>query len=248
MFRTLIIFCLSISFACAETRAWRSQDGTRTFRGDFVSREGDQVTIRREDGKEYTFALSKLHEDDVKWLDKTHPIPGSKLEYTPDGTEVFDNLKFGDNKETVLLKLRHSEIVEGGVADVHLARTGLNGIFRLKHPLGGLKGTLFFDWTKADLLRELSIHSEALEETDYDTKLSDAWKEMADLLTTLYGRPLQAAAYPASKELEDGGFLASHLWRLPAGGSVLLGTGREGNGYLVIARFTRTNQMPVRTP
>lgn len=249
MFRTILILMLGLAAAAAAPRAWKSADGSRSFQGNFVSRDGRQVTIRSADGRIFMLDVEKLHADDRSWLDLNHPAgPETNDEPKPDDSAVFDTLNFGDDRETVLEKLKQSTVVEMTMGDAFLGRLGLNGAFRTKHRVGDLHGTLFFEWSPAGLMREVSIHTEALPQDSYSGRLSATWREFITLMTTLYGQPLQAIAFPKSEDLEDGAFLASHLWRLEGGGSALLGSAREGNGYLVVVRFTQQTIEPLRIP
>ncbi len=238
-----ISLCLLLP-ALADGREWRNVEGTRSFEADFVSRCPEKVKLRKADGAEFELELARLHADDVAWLDDKHPLPGS----VPPPDAVFDHLRFGDDRETVLRKLRASEIVEMVVDETHIGRFGLNGVFCCKHRVGDMKAWLYFDWTKGGTLKEVSLQTEGQPEESYDGKLHTAWKDFIPLLTTLYGRPAQNGAYPQKRDLEDGTFLASHLWRLAGGGSMLLGSAREGNGYMIVVRFTREIINPVRVP
>lgn len=51
----------------AETHTLTDQQG-RTLQADIVSVDGNQVTIRRDDGQTFTLSLSSLSEADQKWL------------------------------------------------------------------------------------------------------------------------------------------------------------------------------------
>jgi hypothetical protein len=72
--RRLHQFCLFIALlgvcitpAAAEMRTLTDQQG-RTLQADIVSVDGNQVTIRRDDGQTFTLSLNTLSEADQKWL------------------------------------------------------------------------------------------------------------------------------------------------------------------------------------
>ncbi len=232
-----------------ETRKWTSEDGTKHFDAEFVSRSGDEVTLLREDGKELTFDLVRLHEDDRRWLNLKHPLnKDGEPEVMPDPNAVFDTLKFGDDRETVSAKLDASKIVETGVEGIFQGRTGLNGIYRTKHKIGGLFCYLFFDWTESGKLKEVTLQTENKMSGEYDGILKPCWEECVPLITSIHGNPSQRAAIPSAASLEDGQMLASHLWKLDHGGTVMLGTARLGRGYQVVVRFTKERIEVQRVP
>jgi len=237
-----------VSLAAAP-RPWLDASGSRSIQGDFVSRDAKNVTIRRTDGRVFTLNAGKLHPDDRKWLDANHPLPSAKpAEPAADASAVFDDLHFGDTRQQVLAKLRASKIVELTADEPCLGRPGLNGSFRTRKDIGGLPCLLFFDWSEGGALTELSLQTSALADASYPSRIKNCWTDLIKLLSTLYGQPLQSATYPELAELNEGTFLASHLWRLEGGGSVLLGTARESDGLSAVVRFTQQDLTPVRKP
>jgi hypothetical protein len=243
--RSLIVLLCFISAAlpqAAGARPWKSADGLRTDQGEFLKRDAATVTIRLDTGKETRFDIVKLHADEQKWLNLNHPVSGETL---PDHSAVFDTLKFGDSNAVVLAKLKASKFVELTIAEVMLARTGLNGIFRIRQKIGGLQASLFFDWNAQESLNEITVRTSTFPLASYDAKIAPCWQEFAALLTTLHGKPLQAAAKIAPGSVPDGALISSHLWRLESGGSALLGVANEGGSYQVVVRFTEEKVEPV---
>jgi hypothetical protein len=241
-----VLLCfLSATFPqAAGARPWKSADGLRTVQGEFVERDATTVTIQLNSGKESRFDLAKLHVDEQKWLNLNHPVTPSG-EAAPDHTAVFDTLKFGDSNAVVLAKLKASKFVELTIAESMLARTGLNGIFRIRQKIGGLQASLFFDWNAKETLTEITVRTSTFPLASYDAKIAPCWQEFAELLTTLHGNPLQAAAKIAPASVPDGALISSHLWRLESGGSALLGVANEGGNYQVVVRFTEEKVEPV---
>lgn len=158
---------------------------------------------------------------------------------------AFDSLNFGDSRQTVEDKLAKSKFVTTKVAKAHMGRTGLNGIYQTTKKIGNLSCFLYFDWDQDGRLSEVTLRSELAELADYDSKVKSTWSEMIDLVSILHGKALQSAPYPSADKLEDGGILASHLWRTQEGNSILLGTGREKGKYGVIVRLTTEKIEPV---
>jgi hypothetical protein len=247
-------FCLILAIASAsalstEARPWKSADGVRSIQGEFVKRDANSVTIRTDAGKELTIELTKLHSDDTQWLDLNHSLnPSAPTAPPQDPTTFFDNLTFRDTRESTLTKLKASKIVEMTTDETFIGRSGLNGVFKTRRKIGGLDGFLYFDWTDAGKLKELTLQTETRPETAYKTELEPSWKEMIELLSTLYGKPLQKGPLPQVNTLADGSFAPSHLWRIEGGGSALLGTAREGNKYQLVVRFTEKKVGVVEIP
>jgi hypothetical protein len=233
----------------AAPHPWKNPAGDRSVQGEFISRDERQITIRRSDGLVFTLELNKVHPDDLKWLDANHPRPHAKpAEPAADHTAVFDTLNFGDTRQQVLTKLKASKLVELNVDETFLGRLGFNGTFQTRKDIGGLRCLLFFDWSEGGLMREVSLQTQPLPATAYPTRLKACFDDFAKLLATLHGPPLQDAKYPPLTDLTDGAFLASHLWRLEGGASVLLGTARDRDTYTTVVRFTQKDIQPVSIP
>ena len=240
-----LIFAIAFAPALsAESRPWKSADGLRTTRGEFIKRDATSVTIRSDVGKEFTIALSKLHSDESKWLDLNHSLSGP----APDPAAFFDNLTFNDTRETTLAKLKVSKIVEMTTDETFIGRSGINGIFRTRQKIGNLSGFLYFDWTEAGKLKELTLQTECLPATAYKSELEPSWKEFVGLLSTLYGKPVQKGPLPHPDSIASGSFSPSHLWTLETGGSALLGTAREANKYQLVVRFTQKKVAVMEIP
>lgn len=237
---SLIVFSTVLSFSHA--RQWTSADGGKTIEADFVSRDASSVTLRMPDGQESHVAFTKLAAVDLAWLKQNHPLTSAHI---PEGPGVFDTLKFGDNHNVVLAKLKASKLVELTMPESMIARTGLNGIFRMRQLIGGQHATLFFDWTGDHRLKEIIVRTDAYPADAYDQKLAPCWNKFTELLTTLHGKPLQAIPHIDPASVPDGSMVSSHLWRLESGGSALLGIGCEGSKYQVVVRFTKENIEPV---
>lgn len=235
----------SLSSAFAEARPWKSSDGVRSVQGEFIKRDATSVTIKTDAGKELTIELSKLHADEVKWLDANQPIGGPPPAVDPKA--FFDNLTFNDTRETVLKKLKVSKIVEMTRDEEFIGRSGLNGVFKTRAKIGTLDGFLYFDWTEAGKLKELTLQTDPRPDTDYKTALEPGWKQLGELLTELYGKPLQKGPLPGLSSLTDGMFSPSHMWKIQ-GGSALLGTAREGTRYQLVVRFTQKVPQIVEIP
>lgn len=235
--RPILLFLLTALPLLAATRSWRSSDGNRSFAAEFISSDGVRVTLKRSDSRILTFSLNKLHADDQAWV-RSQGAPSSAKtgQAAPEGT-AFDTLEFGDDRKTVEDKLKNSGFVSASVSETLFGRTGLNGIFKTNATIGGLHCYLYFDWTKAGALREVTLQSQPVAKPKYDTLLKANWLELTSLLSKLHGNPAQDAPYPAQADLQDGLLLGSHLWHTEEKHSVLLCTGQERDGYMVAVRI-----------
>jgi hypothetical protein len=129
-----------------------------------------------------------------------------------------------------------------------VGRSGLNGIFRTRRKIGALNAMLYFDWTEDGKLKEITLQTDLLPAGAYKSELEPSWKELAELLDTLHGNPVQKGPFPPKESLADGSFSPSHLWKLETSGSALLGTARDGGKYQVVVRFTQKKIQPVEIP
>lgn len=244
--RTLpVVFLATLLSASAAPRAWKSSDGTRTFRGEFVKRDATSVTLRGENNREIVVELNKLHPDDQKWLDLNHSL---KPVAAVDPKAFFDNLSFNDTRDSTMAKLKVSKLVEMTTSETFVGRSGLNGIFRTRQKVGGLDAFLYFDWSPGGTMKELTLQTETVAAADYKTRIQPSWTEFVELLSALYGAPAQKGPLPSSESLADGSFMPSHFWKLENGGNALLGTAREGPQYQLVVRFTQKKIQLVEIP
>lgn len=239
----LLIFITTCT-GIAAARPWKSADGGRSIDGDFLKRDANSVTIRKVGGGDVMIELTKLHADEVKWLNTNHPLKTDG----PDPAAVFDTLKFGDSRETVTKKLKESKIVETTVDETFFGRSGLNGIYFTRQKIGKVKASLYFDWNPNDTLKELTLQTDLLPAADYNPELKPTWAAFVELLSVLYGTPAVKGPMPTMDSLGDGTFSPSHLWKLDGGKSALLGTARDGQKYQLVVRFTEKSIKAVGGP
>jgi hypothetical protein len=266
----IIILLASTIGLHAEPRLWSSPNGQRSISGEFLKRDATTVTIRYADGKVVTNPLAHLHPKDLNWVNMMHPMPNPAVpnqtvpnktvpnkavldksvtdKTVPNKAAVFDQLVFGDTRERVFTKLKASKFVALTVDETFLGRTGLNGVFRTRKKIGGLDASLFFDWTDGGELKVVTLQTETVPDSAYQTLIGSSWKAFINLLTTLYDKPVQQSSLPRTENLADGSFSPSHLWALETGGSVLLGTARDGDKYQLVVRFTQNKINPLGLP
>ena len=257
IFLFLVAFCLCNPLSAA-TRKWQSKDGSKFIIAEYIKHDALTVTVKRADGKVVTLGRNDLHEQDVNFLatlpegtGKNDPTkgnsPGKENVAVMEETAVFDTLKLGDTRAEVQAKIKASKLLELTVDEMYLGRFGLNGSYRTKQTIGGLKCSLYFDWDSNGLLSEVTLQTTPQSNSSYNGSLKDTWAELAKLMTTLHGVPLQKADFPEANQLQNDMSLSSHLWRLHGRGSALLGTSKSTDGYMVSVRFTTETIEPIVT-
>jgi hypothetical protein len=245
----ILTLALLLPLAAGEIRTWTNPDGSKTFKAEFIRRDKDTVTLRPIGGKELSMGMDKLHADDQGWLKENHPTEAeTKAAEVPDEAAIFDTLKFGDTRDAVTAKLKASKMVETNLNSTFFGRTGINGIYRTVQPIGGLHCYLFFDWDEAGLLKEISLRTEDKVAGEYEAVLKPCWQALTELIVPIYGKPLQTTKMPAASDLTSEQMLASHLWRIEQGGTVMLGASRLGEAYQVSVLFTNEKIEPRPTP
>ena len=238
-----IAFLASIFPLSAESREWKNADGSQSFSGDYVSQDQKNVTIRRHDGKVFTVEILRLSDLDRQFV-ATQSGGKSEPVALPDPDAVFDNLCFGDSRDEVAQKLKDSKMLEAGVGEAFMGRTGLNGTYRTRKKIGGLQCELYFDWTGGGTLKEISVQTQSVPKDVYVNRLKATWEELAEILTTLHGKPVQSGPFPKAEDLDGDTFMPSHLWKVK-GGSALLGTSKQGATCMIVVRFTTKKIQPV---
>jgi hypothetical protein len=254
----LLLGLFSTFFAHAESRKWKSKDGSKCFMGEYLKHDSLTVTLKRDDGRVLTINRSDLHKEDMEYLANSptprinsqrptsHSHRSASTSPAMDESAVFDTLKLGDSRAEVVSKIKASKALELTVDETYLGRFGLNGSYRTKQTIGGLKCLLYFDWDLNGKLKELTLQTQPQGLSAYGALLNDNWRELSKLMTTLHGKPLQHVDYPAASDLQNDMSLSTHLWRLNSGGSALLGTSKSVEGYMVSVRFTSDVIEPVR--
>lgn len=94
-------FSLLLGPASAAMETWTAADGQRTLRGEIVSVEGDQVTMRLENGSTQTFALTMLAAADQQRAREAAPAAASVLQQELVGKlQKLDDDKLDDTELT----------------------------------------------------------------------------------------------------------------------------------------------------
>ncbi|MBT8037807.1 MAG: hypothetical protein KJO21_09705 [Verrucomicrobiae bacterium] len=161
---------------------------------------------------------------------------------------VYGTLEFGDSRDTVTRKLDKSELVTSSLNKTFFGRTGINGIFKCKNKLAGLNYHLYFGWTNTGKLKEITLRSEEISKSQYQTTLLESWKKANALLTQAYQAPAQDGKYPTQADFQGRDILISHIWHKGSDQSILMGPGIIKNKCFLAIRFVDHRIEPIRTP
>lgn len=224
-----------------DFRPWRNAEGDKSIQGRFVKRDAFSLTILREDRRQLTLPLEKIHPDDVAWLNQNHPLPQPK---PAEPAGVIENLRFGDTRNEVMAKLSKSKMFETKVAAAHMARTGLNGVFRTKKTIGGYHCVLSFNWHEEGGLKAITLQTDPEDISAWDSKLKPCFNEMVNLVSALHGKALVDNKKVDLQQLENDAMFANYFWHLEPQGSVLLGPAKQDGKVMVAVRFTEESMQP----
>ena len=245
MFRYLPLFALLLPLSSlqAEVREWKSSDGSRTFKGEYVSREKNEVTIKREDGNQLTFPIDKLHQKDREWIKLNFPTEPAP----PEKPTAFGNLVFGDTRDEVFSKLEESMLVEALPTQGVFGGIEITDSLKTKQQLGGLDCYISFGWSDAGRLERIDMKTASLPKSQYQSRLKAAWEECVQLLNTLHGKPVQKSPFPDPNTIEPGMAVGTCIWKIAEGGGAMVGVRCENEEYGILIRFTK-NEMDAENP
>lgn len=239
-FRSLPLLLISCTVAHAELRVWRSADGSRTFRGEFLKQADEVITIRNEAGKEITFPANKLHADDLKWVAEQEARKAGQA-------GVFGGIRFGVTRVELLEVLKANPHVSlpnrGKKTDAGFGESDPLVDVKTKAKPGGQPALVDFLWggdPKGGTLISFDITCQPPEgRQGYERQLKKAHDELAELLVSIHGKPAATAPYPASEALKESDLVSTHTWNLADGSTIEMGVGliHDGN-FVAAARFS----------
>ena len=162
---------------------------------------------------------------------------------------LYGPLETGMQESQLLSSLKSCKSLEGPGTDAYLSRTGLNGAFKTKKPIGGLYFSLHFDYDKEGALRSVSFYSNSkVSKDEYDTRLKSLYKRMLNGLTGLYGPPMNMPDWIEKDSLPADRVMYMHMWRIQPGCFLMSGLANAGaSGYMPIFRFSPPSGMPPKS-
>ena len=163
---------------------------------------------------------------------------------------LYENLETGMDKDQVLKALRQSKRIEGPPTDALLGRTGLNGVFKTRQPVGGQTFSLNFDYDPSGGLRGVVFYSRSkFKGAEYETRLKSAYKALLVGLTEKYGEPSNMPEWLPKDSLQEGRILYMHMWRVAPSVFLMSGLGNMGamEGYFPVFRLSGPAGMPPKS-
>ena len=241
----ILVLLLFPSLAWGQARVWKNTNATRSFTGTLIKREPAKITIRMTNsGKTVSIKPEQLHADDIAWLKKNHPFDHEKPKVGgPDiaAGSFYDTLSWGDDRPTVINKLKKSKRFHTELDETYFARTGLNGTFRTTkgNEFFGMPAALYYGWDDNHGLKFLSLYGHETAPAKVQGQLIPIWKRMVKDMSSYFGPCKSSSPLPQYAGLADSEITFTHVWPMKAGGSMLLGVGKQDGKYVVVARFTR---------
>ena len=237
--KCLAVFLFGVFVARAEIRDWRSADGSKNFRGEFVKQTGDNVTIRNESGKELTFPHAKLHADDLQWLKDQSQKAAAEA-------GVFGGIRFGDTEAQLLehLKTNPHVIMPNSGKKTATGFGSSDALLDVKTKVkpGGAAASVSFTWViekNVSKLYSFDITCAPQDAQNYDGKLRKSLDEMTQLLISIHGNPATTAPFPSRESVKENAISATNSWTFSDHSSLEVGVGLIQNGqYVAASRFS----------
>ena len=161
-------------------------------------------------------------------------------------SEMYENLRYGDTKDTVQKKLDKVLGNAKGQKTI-FGRTGMNGMYTAKTKVNGLKFSLYFGWDSSGgnlALNAVDLYSN---EAPIET-LGKAYQELSTLFTELYGKPKFNNGLPSKSKLTRPDMtLAGACWFYDTD-ALMLSLGRTENGINLVINFLDKQPKLIRTP
>ena len=229
----------------AQARIWKNTNATRSFSGTLIKREPTKITIRMTNsGKTVVIKPEQLHAGDLEWLKKNHPFDHEKPKVAgPDmaAGSFYDTLSWGDDRPTVIKKLKASKRFHTELDETYFARTGLNGTFRTTkgNEFFGMPAALYYGWDDNHGLKFLSLYGHETAPAQVKAKLIPVWHQMVKDMSSYFGKCKSSSPTPQYASLGESEITFTHVWPMKTGGSMLLGVGKQDGKYVVVARFSR---------
>lgn len=162
---------------------------------------------------------------------------------------LYGPLETGLQEKQLLNSLKSCKSLDGPGTDAYLSRTGLNGAYKTRKPIGGLFFSLHFEYNKDGGLRAVSFYSNTkATKEEYDTRLKSLYKRMLNGLTGLYGPPMNLPDWIEKDALPTDRVLYMHMWRIQPGCFLLAGLANMGStGYMPVFRISPPAGMPAKS-
>lgn len=161
-------------------------------------------------------------------------------------SEMYENLRYGDTKDTVQKKLDKVLGNAKGQKTI-FGRTGMNGMYTAKAKVNGLEFSLYFGWDSSK--GKLALNAVDLYSNEASMeKIGKAYKQLSTLFTELYGKPKFNNGLPSKSKLTSPDMtIAGACWFYDTD-AIMLSLGRTENGINLVVNFTDKQPQLIRTP
>jgi len=161
---------------------------------------------------------------------------------------MFENLTYRDKRKDITRKLDRCPRVEAVGSKTMLGRTGLNGFYRTKKTVSGMKFSIYFTWAENNEdLSEVTLRSAG--QPSINGKIRSAWNELTAVLSEVYGKATFNNNIASEAELNQAPVIFGALWKTNDGHAVALGVGRDEYGKtLLFLRFMKKQPKLQRKP
>ncbi len=223
--------------AHADMRSWHSADGERTIKAEFVKLDGTQITLRRPDGKTFTFGTDKLSPSDRAFAEAESRKPKTILKsiFGRKG-QAFDTLAFGTRKDGTPKKLAMSKHVENtGGAVSFFGHTITADEFVAKIDGDRYKLLTIHD---GGVLSEVRFAGRPYEDDELPT-IKSAWSDLHMRLSFSFGEHTKEFRFPDLANLGDNASGVTHRWTLSGGRTLSLGIHRRKQLLSTVLRLER---------
>ena len=124
---------------------------------------------------------------------------------------VFGSVEPGMDQDQLTKGLKKNPALYTTMNEAYIARTGLNGVYQTKLPVGIDRFELFFNFNGGTKLRAIDCYAKkAYTEDEFDSMLRSAYKNMVNDLVAQYGKPINHPGWLSPELIPVGGMRYLH--------------------------------------
>ncbi len=235
-FPTLLILCFTCVFARGdEYRSWTSADNGSVIEAILIANTETEVTLQRADGREFTFPVERLSEEDRQFLaanQRQDIRRGEPLQSPADLAQVLRTIRPGRGIAEIEETLDEHPQLESSLARGLRGRTGLSGLFSCDYM--GQRFTLYVEFGNNDRLIASSLRGEAMDSVEACRK---AWEEFKESIGARFGDRRLDAVFPDPEEFPVGSVMITDVWNV-SGLWQTLAVARTPSGWCLVLGLT----------
>lgn len=236
----IIVLCFACVFARAdEYRSWTSADNGSVIEAILIANTETEVTLRRADGREFTFPVERLSVADREFLaanQRRDIRRGEPLQSPADLAMVLRTIRPGRGIHEIEEVLDEHPQLESGLARGLRGRTGLSGLFSCDY--SGQRFTLYLEFGDNERLIASSLRGEGMESVE---AIREAWEEFKESIGERFEDRRLDAAFPNPEDFPVGSVLITDVWNV-SGLWQTLAVARTAEGWSLVLGLT--NERP----